>query len=479
MKSAPSVSAAPFTTLTREARCYAIREIARRAGVSEEWLNSWRIETAERTTTVYIGANGNKKIIFPRYSGEDSGNQAKTARAAWAQAPAAATRKLTPDFVVPFAEATVRDKLPVFLTREPDAVEFQFDLPRAAIWTLARVEERTIGERDAHGRFPAAASVAAREGFLDRPIVDEYGFALEQALRHLLPGWSPQREPLSVRLTHDIDEVGIPFSLRSSLGHLLRRGRPRAAFQDLYAGLSNEAPAHLECVLRIASLSSEHRIDSAFYWKASAASVTDSGYDPRHPKIQRVMDWLSEHGFENGVHPGYATFGSRERLRAEVDTLQKCLRQKLLGGRQHYLRWSPETWRDWEDCGLGHDSTVGFAEQVGFRAGTCIPYRPWLFAENREADLIEIPLLVMDRTLAYYMKLTAEHSYEVIRDVLRRCRNVGGVFTMLWHNDALLDPVYGDVYSRTLDELAGSPRFDWRTAHRQMKPAGAPGMISV
>ena len=43
--------------------------------------------------------------------------------------------------------------------------------------------------------------------------------------------------------------------------------------------------------------------------------------------------------------------------------------------RQHYLRWrAPTTWQNWEDAGLDYDSTVGYADHVGFRAGTCYEY---------------------------------------------------------------------------------------------------------
>jgi hypothetical protein len=175
-----------------------------------------------------------------------------------------------------------------------------------------------------------------------------------------------------------------------------------------------------------------------------------------------ALYWLKERGFESGVHPGYETFLSPQKLCGEVEILRQCIGIDELGGRQHYLRWLPETWRQWEACGLAYDSTVGFAEQIGFRAGTCIPYRPWLWEENREAKLVEIPLLVMDRTLAYYMKLSPQESLVCVIECVKKCRAVGGVFTMLWHNEALLDPVYGDLYSRLLEHLSGSGRFDWR-----------------
>ena len=134
-----------------------------------------------------------------------------------------------------------------------------------------------------------------------------------------------------------------------------------------------------------------------------------------------------------------------------------------MGGRQHYLRWCPESWIHWENCSLAYDSSVGYAEMAGFRAGTCVPYRPWLFALNRPADLIEIPLLVMDRTLLSYMGLTREQATHVVKELANRSEAVGGVLSMVWHNNTFLEPCYREVYLDLLKDLEGAENYDWRS----------------
>jgi hypothetical protein len=465
---APALSAVVGrpNVLTREARLYAIGEIFRRAGVSTPWSKTWRIEINDLSATVYLDSNGKKRIVFPVQSapnGPHSILSGKTSRAGWAYPPSANLRDSIPDFVVPFVGTRqASGTSPVFAASDPETICFNFDLPAATLFTLTRAEETVSRDRDNHGRFPASASIAVKEDFLHRPIVDEYGFAFEQALQCLMPRWSSSRKPLRVKLSHDVDVLGIPFSLRSTVGHTFQRRNPRATIQDFLSLVTVRKPVYLESLAQFAQLSADYALDSAFYWKASPASENDSGYDPRNAKIMSMLNWLNERGFESGVHPGYETFRSQQKLRAEVDTLREWIANDELGGRQHYLRWLPETWRDWEACGLAYDSSVGFAERIGFRAGTCIPYRPWLWEENREANLIEIPLLVMDRTLAYYMKLSPQESFVRVLKCTEKCRAVGGVFTMLWHNEALFEPVYGDLYARLLERLSGAARFDWR-----------------
>jgi hypothetical protein len=453
--------------LSREARLYAIKELARRAGVTSELFRSYKVDIREEHTTVYVQP-GTKKCIRIRNAPADFwdelGSRAfRTTRASWMVPPPETLKKFVPDFVIPFSHSQEAGIRPLFSPVSQECVECSFDLPLSTLLTLSRFEETLAARRDEHDRFPAAESVADRDGFLSRPIVDEYGLALEQAMGYLLPTWRPVARKLRVKLSHDVDEIGLPFSFRGAVGHTLRRHTPLATCRDLVGKALGLLPTYLDCVRHIVRLSMDRGLDSAVYWKASPPGPKDSGYDPRHPAVRTVISWLKENGIELGVHPGYETYLSPERLLTEVHTLREVLGEEAMGGRQHFLRWRPETWLDWESTGLVYDSTLGYADKIGFRAGTCIPYRPWLLGLNREARLIEIPLIVMDCTLVNYLHLTACQSITAIRTLVDRARIVGGVFTLLWHHTRMIDPPYSRIYRAILDDLAEGEKFDWKT----------------
>ena len=54
------------------------------------------------------------------------------------------------------------------------SVKTNIDIIASSFFMLTRYEEVVKNEKDQFGRFPASASVACKEGFLDRPIVNEY-----------------------------------------------------------------------------------------------------------------------------------------------------------------------------------------------------------------------------------------------------------------------------------------------------------------
>jgi hypothetical protein len=292
--------------------------------------------------------------------------------------------------------------------------------------------------------------------------VDEYGLGLEQALRRLLPGWSPTARKARVAVSHDIDEVGLPRSPRQAFGHTVRRRRPLATVRDLLGPCVGMRPTYLELVGRIVEMSLRRGLRPAVFWKASARTQYDTGYDIGLPAVREVVERLREHGVETGIHPGYYAYRDVETLRDEVQRIRRVLGDGPLGGRQHYLRWCPATWLDWEACGLVYDSTVGYADRIGFRAGTCVPYRPWLLWLDREASVVEVPLLVMDCTLFEYMALSPEQALDQITPLLARSRLVGGVFSVLWHNTRLMEAGFDrDFFARLLDALAGLESYRW------------------
>lgn len=448
---------------------YAVRELAWRAGVSPELFRTWRIDSEEPGfTSMFVQPGTKRRIRFPRVRfqpmKEIRTSVVRTATAAWMRLPGKRLDGIVPDFKVPFAFTDREHVGSLFTVVSSDCIECSVDLLTSTLLTLSRFEETLPLPRDQHDRFPAFASVAWRDGFLHRPIVDEYGLALEQALSCLLPTWEPVKRRLRVKLGHDVDEIGIPFSFRSAVAHTFRRGRPLATLRDLLAPCTGIDTTYQRSLRRLVALSLEKGIDSAVYWKASTPSPHDTGYDPHHPRILSLVTEFRSLGIEMGIHPGYQTFESPGRFSAEVLKLQQLLGERQLGGRQDFLRWSPQSWTQWEALGLAYDASVGFADQIGFRAGTCHPYRPWLLSENREAELLEIPLLAMDSTLQGYMKLTPEQALSALRDCVTRCRTVGGVFTLLWHNTRLVPPGYAAIYERLLDELAGSDRYDWKSS---------------
>jgi len=417
---------------------------------------------------VFVKSGTNKRLRFTQagagYFEKLHAGEFHTSTARWIDSPPGQFAELVPDFRIPFSTSSRHDVGPIFRTVQPDSLECPVDLPISALLTLSRFEETRPAPRDEHGRFQAFSSVAWHGGFLHRPIVDEYGLALADALSRLLPGWRPAARALRVKLGHDVDEIGLPFNFHSAIAHAFRRGRPVAAIRDLLAPLTAMDTTYQKLLRKIVLLSVERELDSTVYWKCSTKGPHDTGYNPRHPRIRAHIAQLREYGVALGIHPGYQTFDSPETFSAEVSEMTELLGTRQVGGRQDFLRWRPNTWVEWDTAGLAYDASIAFADHSGFRAGTAYAYHPWLLSENREARLLEIPVVAMDSTLQGYMALQPAEALAVLRACVQRCRAVGGIFHLVWHNTKMMDAGYASIYETLLDELAGSDAYNWRAS---------------
>lgn len=343
------------------------------------------------------------------------------------------------------------------------------DIFGSIFFMLTRYEEAVRSVRDAHGRFPAAASLAGSEGFVDRPIVDEYTEYLWRLMKGLWPRLDRRIRQYCLALTHDVDwpylALGQPLTrvVRGATGDLVKRKDLRSASRRLRSRLlkrPQDDPANT--FQFIMSESEKHAARSDFYFRAEGVGEPTATYSLDDRPVQALITQIHERGHRLGLHTSYASVVDPARTKTEFERLRRVtehlgILQGEWGGRQHFLRWeNPITWNNWESAGLSFDSTLGFADRAGFRCGTCHEYPVFDLRESRQLGLRERPLVVMDGALSGpgYMALKPEDGREWILRLANACRIVDGVFVLLWHNTQLMDASKRAFYSDLLGALA-------------------------
>ncbi|MEN3279924.1 MAG: hypothetical protein V7607_1064 [Solirubrobacteraceae bacterium] len=333
----------------------------------------------------------------------------------------------------------------------PSLGALEDDVLGTAFFMLTRYEELVIAERDQYGRFRAAASAASREGCLGRPIVDERVERLWEELRRAWPRLERRPRAFEVVLTHDVDDPLATLQhtprdvVRQLGGDLVRRRDPRLAARRLRSLLGDPGRDPHNTFDFLMDVSERHGLRSAFYFLAHRDERPRAGaYLFEHPWVRSLIGRVAQRGHEIGFHPSFPTYRDAERTREELERLQRVagavgVRQDEWGGRQHYLRWAnPDTWRNWEAAGLAYDSTLAYSEAVGFRTGTCHPYRAFDLRERRPLSLREEPFQVMDVTLLSSMGLSLDAARDAVLAIAAQCRRHQGRLGILWHNNTLL-----------------------------------------
>jgi hypothetical protein len=326
-----------------------------------------------------------------------------------------------------------------------------------AFFHLARIEERG-GPRDEHGRFPAAASCLDP---LDPPLE-----SLRARLGLTPPRWGGGR--FAVCLTHDVDVpwrwtgIGIHGAAARMKEHA-RAGRAGAALREaralagvpLHRMRGTDPNWRFE---RMLALEGERSARSTFFVLVGHAHRADGPSPETYRRLRpRLIATLRTGGAEIGLHGSYTAAADPARLAEEKRALEE-LAGTVWGHRYHYLRVDAETnLASLAELGFAYDSSLGFPDALGFRAGIAHPFRPWDFERERPLDLVEIPLAVMDASFdARYLNLSARRAEGHLLALLDWAAEHGGGFAVLWHADRFdrgTAAGWDRLYTRFLDAV--------------------------
>ena len=335
---------------------------------------------------------------------------------------------------------------------------------------LSRYEEIVVRERDNHDRFSAKSSVAYKERFLFRPIVNEYVELLFALLRHLFPQLERKKMYFKISPTHDVDvpfrylNVSLPRLVRHMGGDVLKRKSMVLAFDTLFrwqkikdGKLENDPYYSFDFIM---AQSEKRGLKSSFYFLPSSSSEMDLKYPVTISEMHDLLQIIDKRGHEIGIHGSYGTYLNGETFKSDVFLLQKTLEslkisQEIKGGRQHYLQWqNPETFAIWENAGMQYDSTLSFADMPGFRCGTCYEYSVYDCIARKPLNLKERPLIAMDCSVIAerYMNLgLTDKALQVFKNLKDLCRYYDGNFVLLFHNSEFITTQQKDFYTNVLD----------------------------
>jgi len=331
------------------------------------------------------------------------------------------------------------------------------DVLGSAFFLLSRYEEVAAPEVDQHHRFPAAASLAKREGFLERPLLDEYVEVLWAAMQRLWPGLRRRQMQGGVKFTCDVD---IPYDptiksnsklLRKIAADVIKRrslstvySRVEAAAAARSGDFSKDPNNSFDAIM---NLCEARGIKGSFFFiSGHSAGEIDGCYSLDEPFISSLLTNIAHRGHEIGMHGSYNSFRNLEILRRERSCLvEACKKNRLdmpiLGNRQHFLRWdSGITPKLLNDVGFEYDTTGGFADMPGFRFGTGRSFEMWDWRQGQKIKLRQKPLIMMETSVISnrYLGLGyGEETWEKVSRLKSRALYYGGNFTMLWHNSHL------------------------------------------
>jgi hypothetical protein len=320
---------------------------------------------------------------------------------------------------------------------------------------LTRLEERDAPPKDRYGRFPYAASLAARFHVGTDPPVDRAALDLAGALIGDTPPIATRYEAL---LTHDVDRLRgyhRPFApLRTAAGDLLKRRAPARAAATLRRAYLGGEP--WRSARRLMARSEAKGLQSRFYFMGPSTAAMDSPYAVSMvPLLGRLIGEIRARGHIVGFHPGYGTQAEPTLWTQQKAGLERIVGAPVTEGRQHVLGYEAAHTPDiWAANRMALDLTLAYPETTGFRAGTCRRFAAYSLVRRVPLALAQASTAVMDFGLfgGKYRNLSLKEALDEAAAAAATCRRFGGALVLLQHTGTD-EPIIDRFFEAVMREL--------------------------
>ena len=337
-------------------------------------------------------------------------------------------------------EVTYFQECPYFFRTSKDA-ELPYDLFASTFYLLSRYEEYLDFKPDVHGRFSSQESLAFKTNFLHLPVVHLWTEKLKVEILKNIPSYQfpiPRFKKLN---TIDIDIAyaykGKPFfrQVGGIVKSIVQFDYKEIGSRIKYYFTGKDPYDTYSYIEQIAEIS---KLDTYFFLQMGNYGLFDKNI-PINKTLIKLIKRLSFIG-KIGIHLSYESNNNKLEIPVEIEKLEKVLSQKITENRQHFLKLKfPETYENLIENGIKTDFTLGFADEIGFRAGICVPFPFFNLVSNSKRPLTLIPFQIMDGTLHDYKKYTKEEAIEKSKAIIKSVENVNGLFVSIFHNSSLLD----------------------------------------
>jgi hypothetical protein len=179
-------------------------------------------------------------------------------------------------------------------------------------------------------------------------------------------------------------------------------------------------------------------------------------------------------GCEVGLH-GIDAWIDSASGREELSEIRSITGTSDVGVRMHWLFLGDQSPVVLESAGASYDSSVGYNQTIGYRAGTSQAYKPL-----NATTLLELPLHIMDTALFYpsHLHLSPENATTMINQIIANAVQHGGCVTVNWHDrsiapERLWTGTYASLVKQLRDQGAwfatASQAIDWFRMRRSVR----------
>ena len=333
-----------------------------------------------------------------------------------------------------------------------------FDPLAAIFYMLSRYEEYLPHRKDQHGRILITETLAYKNGFHLTPVVERWALMIKDLILEHYPETVFLKRNFSFEPTIDIDSAYC----------YLHKGWFRTCMGILRDGIHRRDPAEVKHRIRvlkkkeedpydtfdyIINLNKQYRFPLIFFALLGDYSLHDKPISYLNNEFRQLLQHIGDHS-KVGIHGSYDSAMEPKRLEQEIQRLAEILHRPIYRNRYHFLRFTlPRGYSNLEKQGITQDYSMGFADQPGFRNGSCSTLPFFHLSRNQEINLNIHPFVAMDTTIHTHMNLSPEEAIKLYHTLIDEVKAVDGTFSCIFHNQNLCEDFGWEGWRAVYEEV--------------------------
>lgn len=316
-----------------------------------------------------------------------------------------------------------------------------FDVFSASFYLITRYEEYLPHIKDEHHRFTAKQSLAYQHNFLEKPVIDIWAYKLLDVLKERFPEYQWKKRKYRHISTINIENA-FAYKYKSfirTVGGFLDDALKLKIINlwNRFAVRFNIKKDPYDTYQQIINLKKEFEVKTIFFFLIGDYTSFDTNISASKTKFKLLIKNIVDYA-RVGLYSSYYTMKNVEMLKKEKERLEAVTNIPTIRSRQHYLRFLlPKTYQNLIDLEVKEDYSMGYENNVGFRASTCTPFYFYDLDFEIQTPLKVFPFALKDTTLKDCLKLTPKQSLGKISDLRNEVKKVNGVFITVFSNESL------------------------------------------
>lgn len=316
-----------------------------------------------------------------------------------------------------------------------------FDALAMAFYLVSRYEEYLPSALDNHKRYKPESGIAFQRNFLKQPVVNFVARDIKAIILEKHPDYFFKPIPYKFVPTIDIDNA---FAYKNKGIARTSFSLMRLFFKFQFKKLYKRLQVHLgikddpfDTYAKQISIHDQLQVRARYFFLMGDYNTFDKNVSYANKNFVSIIKKMNEK-YDIGIHPSHSANYDEKTVTKELSRLEAIVNAKVTASRQHYLRLKfPDTYRNLIKCGIKEDFTMGYSNQLGFRASICTPFPFYDLKAEQQGDLLIHPFVAMDSAFKYFLKIRASEVPYHVKPLYETIKKLGGEMVVIFHNESM------------------------------------------